>query len=63
MRITEVETSEKVMETLQKEFSNITEIKRIFKIGSNPISVVYNDGKRVAFVESDGKGFVIHYID
>jgi hypothetical protein len=62
-RITEVETTEEVMEVLNAEFQNITEIKRIFKVGGNPMSVVYNNGERVASVESTGEGYVIHFID
>jgi len=61
-RITEVETTEEVMEVLNAEFQNITEIKRIFKVSGNPMSVVYNDGERVASVESNENGYVIHYL-
>ena len=62
-RSTEATTTEEVMEILNGEFSNITEIKRIFKVGGNPMSVVYNDGERVASVESTGHGFIIHFVD
>lgn len=62
-RSTEATTTEEVIEILNGEFSNITEIKRIFKMGGRPMSVVYNNGERVASVESTGEGYVIHFID
>ena len=63
MRATEVTTTEELMEVLNAEFDNITEIKRIFKMASEPMSMVYNNGKRVASVESTKNGYIIYYIE
>ena len=62
MKSIKLKTSEEVMKVLEKQFHNITEIKHIFKNPGDMISMIYNDGKKVAFVERVRKeGFILNY--
>lgn len=61
-RSTEARNNEEAMKILNAEFQNITEIKRVFRMEKTPLSIVYNNGQRVASIESMGNGYIIHYL-